>query len=112
MRYVDHEPGVWFLVEDADILYLDARYSFSAVTDDSALVRLDATELRRYRECGRDYLGELARGIHDSAPYRAESPYFERDLYRAADGPRLRAAVAAAIADHTWAAEHRDGHGS
>lgn len=107
MRYVDHEPAVWFLVEDAGVLFLDARYSYSALIDDSALVRLDATEVGRYREGGRAYLGELARRIHDSGPYVVESPYFARDLYRGPDGARLREAVGAAIAEHTWAAEHR-----
>jgi hypothetical protein len=46
MRYVDHEPAAWFLVEDDGIHYLDARYSYSALIDDSALIRLDDTELR------------------------------------------------------------------
>jgi hypothetical protein len=108
MRYVDHEPGAWFLVEDGDDLYLDARYGYSALIDDSALVRLDATEQRRYLDGGRDYLAELARGIHDSAPYRPESVYFARDLYRGADGARWRDAVTAAIADRTWAAERHE----
>jgi hypothetical protein len=106
MRYVDHEPAAWFLVEDDGILYLDARYSYSALIDDSALIRLDDAELRGYRGGGHDYLSGLARGIHDSAPYRAESAYFARDLYRAPAGRELRDAVGAAIAEHTWAAEH------
>lgn len=107
MRYVDHEPGAWFLVEDAGILYLDARYSYSAIIDDSALVRLDASELRAYEAGGHTYLSELAQGIHHSAPYREESHYHARDLYRGADGTALRDAVSAAIAHHTWAAEQR-----
>ena len=107
MRYVDHEPGAWFLVEDDGILYLDARYSYSALIDDSALIRLDDTELRGYRAGGHEYVTGLARGIHNSAPYREESAYFTRDLYRGPSGRELRAAVGAAIADHTWAAEHR-----
>ncbi len=108
MRYVDHEPGAWFLVEDDGILYLDARYSYSALIDDSALIRLDDTELRGYRDGGHDYLSELARGIHHSAPCRMESAYFTRDLYRSAAERELRDAVGAAIADYTWAATHRD----
>jgi hypothetical protein len=104
MRYVDHEPGSWFLVEDEGVLYLDARYSYSALIDDSALIRLDDTELRGYRSGGHAYLSDLARGIHHSAPYRLESAYFTRDLYRSAAERELRDAVGAAIADHTWAA--------
>lgn len=106
MRYVDHEPGMWFLVEDDGVLYLDARYSYSALIDDSALIRLDDTELSGYRAGGHAYLSELARGIHHSAPYRLESAYFTRDLYRSAEERELRNAVGAAIADHTWSAEH------
>lgn len=109
MRYVDHEPGSWFLVEDDGVLYLDARYSYSALIDDSALIRLDDTELRRYREGGHAYLSELAQGIHHSAPYRMESAYFTRDLYRSAAERELRDAVGAAIADHTWAARRETG---
>ncbi len=102
MRYVDHEPGAWFLLEDEGVLYLDARYSHSAVIDDSALIRLDESELRGYRAGGHDYLSDLARGIHHSAPYRLESAYFTRDLYRSAAERELRDAVGAAIVDHTW----------
>jgi hypothetical protein len=107
MEYVDHEPGAWFLVEEDRILYLDARYSYSALIDDSALIRLSDAEVAAYRAGGRDVLAELARGIHHSAPYRPESAYFARDLYRGADGQTFRDAVSAAIADHTWAAEQR-----
>jgi hypothetical protein len=105
MEYLDHEPGAWFLVEEDGILYLDARYSYSALIDDSALIRLRDIEVAAYRAGGRDVLAELARGIHHSAPYRSESKYFARDLYRGPDGKALRDAVSAAIADHTWAAE-------
>ena len=107
MDYVDHEPGAWFLVEEDGILYLDARYSYSALIDDSALIRLSDAEVAAYRAGGRDVLAELARSIHHSAPYRSESKYFARDLYRGPDGPVFRDAVSAAIADHTWAAEER-----
>ena len=108
MRYVDHEPGMWFLVEQHGDLFLDARYSYSAMIDDSALIRLDAAEVRAYRAGGHDYLTDLARGIHHSAPYRAESRYYARDLYgRDEDGRGLRDAVRAAIADNTWAAERK-----
>lgn len=107
MEYVDHEPGGWFLVAQDGILYLDARYSYSALIDDSALVRLDDGEVAAYRAGGRDVLTRLARGIHESAPYRPESAAYARDLYRGPDAATFRRAVAAAIADHTWAAERR-----
>jgi hypothetical protein len=107
MRYVDHEPGSWFLVEQRGILYLDARYSYSAVIDDSALVRLDDTELASFRMGGHDYLTDLAQRIHHSAPYLEESGFHPRDLYRGPDGQSYRQAVSAAIADHTWLAEQR-----
>lgn len=107
MKYVDHEPATWFLVEEDGILYLDARYSYSAVIDDSALVRLDDAELAAYRAGGHGYLTDLARGIHHSAPYREDSKYHARDLYRGREGRTWRDAVSAAIAEHTWAAERR-----
>jgi hypothetical protein len=107
MRYVDHEPGTWFLVEDEHARYLDARYSYSAVIDDSVLIPLDETELEAYRAGGHDALTDLARRVHNSAPYRPESPFFERNLYRGADGEAYRSAVATAIAEHTWLAEQR-----
>lgn len=107
MRHVDHEPGAWFLVERQGALYLDARYSYSAIIDDSALIRLDESELEAYRARGRGYLSALARRIHDSAPYTQDSPYHRRDLFRGPDGRRYRDAVTAAIVDHTWIARQR-----
>ncbi|HEU5129988.1 MAG TPA: hypothetical protein VFU12_18555 [Glycomyces sp.] len=105
MRYVDHEPGAWFLVEQQGVLYLDARYSYSAVIDDAALIRLDESELADYRTGGHDYLSGLASRIHDSAPYTETSPYHERDLYRRPDGRAYRDAVTGAIIEHTWSAK-------
>ena len=107
MRYLDHHPGAWFLLEQDGVLYLDARYSYSAVIDDSALIRLDDTESEAYRRGGHDYLSGLARRIHNSAPYAQTSRFYGRDLYRGPGGTRYREAVAVAIADHTWAAEQR-----
>lgn len=107
VRYVDHEPGMWFLVEQEGSLYLDARYSYSALIDDSALIRLSDAEHTTYLAGGHDALSDLAGRVHNSAPYRSESPFFSRDLYRSADGAQYREAVSAAIADHTWIAEHR-----
>lgn len=106
MHYLDHEPRAWFLVEEESILYLEARYSYSGLIDSSALIRLDESELEAYHVGGHDYLSDLAMRIQDSAPYREESPYFSRDLYRSDPDKRLREAVTGAIADHTWSAEH------
>ncbi len=107
MHYVDHEPGSWFLVEQDGALFLHARYSYSAVIDDSILVRLDAVELAGHRDGGRAYLAELAERIHTSGPFRPTSPFHDRDLYRREGGRALRDAVMAAIANHTWLAEQR-----
>lgn len=107
MRYVDHEPGAWFLVEQQGVLYLDARYSYSAMIDDSALIRLDESEMEGYRTGGHDYLSQLAKRIHNSAPYKEESPYHQRDLFRGQDGKKYREAVTAAIVNHTWIARQR-----
>ena len=107
MHYVDHAPGAWFLVEQQSHLYLDARYSYSAVIDDSALIRLNADEVEAYRVGGHDYLSDLAGRIHMSAPYSDKSPYHRRDLYRGPDGKKHRAALGRAIVNHTWIAQHR-----
>lgn len=110
LRYLDHEPSVWFLLGQGDDLYLDARYSYSALIDDSALIRLDESEVAAYRAGGHDYLTRLARQIHMSAPYTKESPYHDRDLHRRPDGP-TRDEVSAAIINHTWLAEQRKSRG-
>lgn len=97
IEIVDEEPGLWFLVSIDGELHLDARYSYSAIIDDSALLRLDDGELAQYREGGHAYLSELAGRVHMSAPYRAESPYFARDLHRQTGGAELRTAITAVI---------------
>lgn len=113
MRYVDHLPGGWFLVQQGERLYLDARYSYSAVIDDSALIELDASEREAYREGGHAFLCELAERIHMSGPYQDESPYYARDLYRRGGEPDrdYRGEVSAAIVNHTWLAAQRSGRG-
>lgn len=100
MEYVDHQDGGWFLFETDGALYLDARYSHSAVIDDSALILLDEHETAGYVAGGKDYLSDLARRIHHSAPYRETSSFYERDLYRGSDGQQCRARVMAAIRAH------------
>lgn len=107
MHYVDHEPGSWFLVEQAGVLYLEARYVVTSMADDSALIRLDDSELERYREGGHDALSALAVEIGDSSPHRDTSPFHGRDLLRGPDRGDLRKAVSAAIVNHTWLAEQR-----
>ncbi|ACQ79371.1 hypothetical protein Bcav_1111 [Beutenbergia cavernae DSM 12333] len=108
MRYVDHEPGAWFLVEKQGILYLDARYVVSSMADDSALLRLSESELEAYRVGGHDYLSQLARKIHDGSPHREDSTFYPRNLYRDPETSRaFRDEVSAAIVNHTWLAEHR-----
>ncbi len=107
MHYLDHESGTWFLLGHRGGVYLDARYSYSALIDDSALIRLDDAELEAYRSGGHEYLTDLATRIHHSAPYLESSRYFPRDLYRGPEGARYRQVVADAIADHTWIADHR-----
>lgn len=107
MQYVDHRRGAWFLVRHRDDLYLDARYSYSAMIDDSALIRLDKSEREAYLAAGHDYLSELATRIHNSAPYKKDSSFYKRDLYRGPAGKKYRSDVSAAIVNHTWLAEQR-----
>lgn len=107
MHYVDHEPGAWFLVEQQGSRYLDLRYTINQMVDDSALIRLDESELAAYRTGGHDYLSQLAERVRDSAPYSEKSPYYERDLRRGPDGRKYREAVSAAIVNHTWLARQR-----
>ncbi|WP_417508144.1 hypothetical protein [Microbacterium sp.] len=106
MRYVDHEPASWFLVERPDGLYLDARYAINTMVDDSALVLLDESEQQQYRKRGHDYITELARRIERSHPYEETSPFYSRDLYRRPGGRgKYSAEVRAAIANYTWLAQ-------
>jgi hypothetical protein len=108
MHYVDHEPGAWFLVEQQGALYLQARYNHTSMVDDSALIRLDESELEAYRAGGHDALSDLAGHLGDNAPHKEESPYRQRDLFRGPEAGKYRDAVTGAIVDHTWLArQHR-----
>ncbi|WP_147918134.1 hypothetical protein [Ruania zhangjianzhongii] len=107
LHYVDHARSGWFLLSRRADLYLDARYSYSGIIDDSVLIRLDESECEAYRTGGRDYLSDLAMRMHNSSPFQEKSPYYARDLYRGPDGTRYRREVSAAVADHTWMAERR-----
>lgn len=107
MHYVDHEPGAWFLVEERGILYLEGRYVVASIADDSALIQLNESELEAYEAGRHSFLSELAMSIHDGAPHREESRFFERNLYRGEDARARRKAVSAAIVNHTWLAQQR-----
>lgn len=107
MRYVDHDPGRWFLVEQEGVLFLESRYAISSMAEGAALVRLDDDELRDYRDSGRDALTALALRIDRSGAATERSPYYARDLYRSDQSGRLRDAVSRAIVNHTWLAEQR-----
>lgn len=83
LEVVDFQPGAWFLLQRGDgTLLLDARYSYSALIDDSAVVVLSESERAAYDAGGSDYLDDLQQRIHHSAPYREESPWHDRDLTR------------------------------
>lgn len=107
MHYVDHAAGTWFLVERQGALYLQARYTYSAMIDDSVLIRLSEAEVDAYLAGGSEYLSELARRIQDSAPYSDRSPFHARDLYRGPEADGYRDAVSAAVVNHTWIAGQR-----
>lgn len=87
--------------------YLDARYSYSAAIDSSALICLNESERKRFEAGRHDYISELAQQIHMSAPYSDTSHYFARDLYRGPDASEYREAVGKAIVNHTWIAQQR-----
>ncbi|WP_051485880.1 hypothetical protein [Nocardioides sp. J54] len=109
LTVVDHEPAAWFLLAEGERLYLDARYSYSAVIDDSALVELDATEREAWRTGGHAYLQRLAEAIHMSAPYEDTSPYYARDLFRRGGEPGrdYRGEVTGAVVEHRMRSELR-----
>ncbi|WP_091034654.1 hypothetical protein [Microbacterium oxydans] len=108
MRYVDHEPGSWFLVEQQGDLYLDSRYTITSMAEDSCLIRLDEAERQEYHEAGRDSLTGLAQRIDRSGPHREESPFHRRNLRHHPDGGRdYSAEVRAAIAGHNWLARQK-----
>jgi len=107
MHYVDHQPGSWFLVEQQGSLFFEARYVRNSMMDSSALIRLDQAETDAYGSGGRDYLSELAKRMDRSGPYKDESPYFQRDLYRGPESDAWTRNFAAAVVNHTWIAEQR-----
>jgi hypothetical protein len=74
MKVADHEPQVWFLLEESGRYYFDARVTRSAV-EWSILVQLTSQEYREYHAIGRLYLNYLAARIHNFA-----EEYSARDL--------------------------------
>lgn len=85
MKVADHEPHVWFLLEDGGRYYFDARVSRSAV-DWSVLVQLTPQEYREYHAIGRLYLNYLAARIHNFV-----EEYQSRDLTRELESEVMRA---------------------
>lgn len=81
MRVLDHEPQVWFLLEEDKTLYLDANCEHSGVGY-SVLIALDDAERAAYAAGGRAYLDQLACNIHYSAPgvIGSSSPFKARNL--------------------------------
>lgn len=81
MKVVDHEPQIWFLLEEDGSLYLDANCSHSFIGYDF-LIRLNSEEAAKYKAQGHAYLSSLADDIQNSAPILAasKSKYKGRDL--------------------------------
>ena len=103
MRVVDCGPQSWYLFDDGENLYLDARYVYSALIDDSVLIRLSDAERAAYMEHGHAYLDRLQEEIHNSGPYVDGTPYSRRDLYRQDGGAARRRAVGSAVS--AWRAD-------
>lgn len=86
MKVVEHAHAAWFLLADGEALLLDVNCNHGAFGY-SVLIELDPDERTRWERDGRDYLDELARSVHDSAPAANEvSPYRARDLTRTRPG--------------------------
>lgn len=107
MHCIDHRPGGWFLLEQHDVLYLDARYSSGPVIDGSVLIRLNESEVDAYQGGGHEYISQLATRIDRSSPYRDTSPYYERNLYRGEQAKQYGKAVGEATVNLTYIARQR-----
>lgn len=107
MKVIDWAQGGWFLMEKQGALYLDARVTAGHV-DISVLVRLTDDERAAYERGGHAYADELARQINDAGPYRAESPWFARDLTRGGDASvsgEATSAIGAWLQQQRWNAD-------
>jgi hypothetical protein len=74
MRVAAHEPQAWFLMEESERYYFDARVTRSAA-EWSVLIELTPQEYREYHAMGRLYLDYLAARIHNFV-----EEYSSRDL--------------------------------
>jgi len=73
VEVLDHQPGGWYLLKDADCHYLDIHYSLPLV-DTSILVRLDADEEAELRGLGRTFVEYFAAKVnHWSDRYRSRA---------------------------------------
>jgi hypothetical protein len=67
MKVIDHEPQMWFLLEDSGTLFLDGNYNHSFVGYDW-MIQLNQAEVDQYRSRGRDFINWLAEDVQNSAP--------------------------------------------
>jgi hypothetical protein len=73
MNVVDHQPGGWFLLEDAGQHYIDVNCSQSAVGF-SLLLRLDDDENAKLRARGRAFADEFAEEVsYRSSRYQSRA---------------------------------------
>lgn len=81
MRVLDHEPGLWFLVEDGDDLLVDGNYS-NSFFGYAYPIRLAPEEAKAYRREGRGAIHALVAQIQHSVPVspRSSSPFLGRRL--------------------------------
>ncbi|HGM5489669.1 TPA: hypothetical protein ACKP1B_001267 [Serratia fonticola] len=93
MKVIDHEPQMWFLLQDDDGLLLDVNCSHSAFGY-SVLIELEEDETRNFQNEGHVYLNQLAGEINFSAPgvRGSSSPYQARNI-RQARGDEVMAVV-------------------
>jgi hypothetical protein len=81
VKVVDHEPQLWFLVEDEGVLLFDVGCEFNCVGY-SVLIALDQSETEQYQIRGHAYLSQLADAINYSVPGAkvSSSPYKTRNI--------------------------------
>jgi hypothetical protein len=95
VKVIDHEPQLWFLLQDADKLLFDVGCEHGAVGY-SVLIELTPTEAHSYENEGHDYLMGLSEAIQNSAPgvRGSLSPYKDRNI-QSVRGQEVLAAVLA-----------------
>ena len=67
MKVVDHEPQIWFLLEDGGAHFLDGNYNHSFLGYDW-MIQLSDHEMQQYRQRGREFIAWLTEDIQNSAP--------------------------------------------